>query len=150
MIASAVFAFLHFTAVFGIFVTVFYEFMALSESPTVAEARKIQTCDRLYGLFAMVLLVVGFLRVLYFEKGREFYFSNPFFHAKLTLFVLVGLLSIYPTIRFIKWGAQTKLGQPPVLAAGEFRKIRMVLHIELALLLGTALCASLMARGVGL
>ena len=97
-----------------------------------------------------MLLVVGFIRVLYFEKGREFYFSNPFFHAKLTLFVLVGLLSIYPTIRFIKWGAQTKLGRPPVLAAGEFRKIRIVLHIELALLLGAALCASLMARGVGL
>ncbi len=150
MIASAVFAFLHFTAVFGIFVTVFYEFMALSERPTVAEARKIQMCDRLYGIFATMLLVVGFIRVLYLEKGREFYFSNPFFHAKLTLFVLVGLLSIYPTIRFIKWGAQTKLGQPPVLAADEFKKIRMVLHIELALLLGAALCASLMARGIRL
>jgi putative membrane protein len=150
MIASAVFAFLHFTAVFGIFVTVFYEFLALSESPTLAEARKIQMCDRMYGIFATVLLVVGFLRVLYFEKGREFYFSNPFFHAKLTLFVLVGLVSIYPTIRFIKWGAQTKAGQPPVLVAGEYRKIRMALHIELVLLLGTALCASLMARGVGM
>jgi putative membrane protein len=150
MIASAVVAFLHFTAVFGIFVTVFYEFLALSESPTLADARKIQVCDRMYGIFATVLLVVGFLRVLYFEKGREFYFSNPFFHAKLTFFVLVGLVSIYPTIRFIKWGAQTKLGQPPMLAAGEYRKIRMALHIELVLLLGAALCASLMARGIGM
>jgi len=150
MIASAVFAFLHFTAVFGIFATVFYEFLALGETPTLAEARKIQMCDRMYGISAMVLLVVGFIRVLYLEKGREFYFHNPFFHAKLTLFVLVGLVSIYPTIRFIKWGAQTKLGQPPQLAAGEYRKIRMALHIELVLLLGAALCASLMARGVGL
>jgi len=35
-------------------------------------------------------------------KGSAFYFGNPFFNAKMALFVLVGLISIYPTVRFIK------------------------------------------------
>jgi putative membrane protein len=113
MTTSATFAFLHFLAVFGIFATVFFEWQAMSGTPTFAEARRIQLCDRWFGIFAGLVLVVGFLRVYYFEKGKAFYFSNPFFNAKLTLFLLVGLLSIYPTIRFIKWGAQTKQGLAP-------------------------------------
>jgi putative membrane protein len=150
MINSALFAFLHFLAVFGIFATVFFEWQTKSRTPTHAEARRIQVCDRWFGIFAAVVLEVGFLRVFYFEKGQAFYFSNPVFHAKLTLFVLVGLLSIYPTVRFIKWGAQTKHGLAPVVPAAEYARIMLMLRAELVLLLGMALCASLMARGVGL
>jgi putative membrane protein len=98
----------------------------------------------------MTLLVVGFLRVYYFEKGSKFYFSNPVFDAKLVLFALVGIVSIYPTIRFIRWGAQTRRGEAPTVAAQEYRQIMMSLSAELVLLLGTALCASFMARGIGL
>lgn len=150
MIVSALFAFLHFLAVFGIVCTVFLEWQTMSRTPTHAEARRIQVSDRWFGVFAVVVLVVGFLRVFYFEKGKAFYAASPFFHAKLTLFVLVGLLSIYPTIRFIRWGAQTKQGLAPVVSAIEYRRIMLMLRLELVLLLGMALCASLMARGVSL
>lgn len=150
MLVPALFAFLHFAAVFGIAATLFYEWLALSPTPSVDEARRIQLADRWYGICAGVVLVVGGLRVFYFEKGATFYLRNPAFHAKLTLFVLVGLLSIYPTIRFIKWGAQTRQGLPPLLSGDEFKRIRWMLRAELLLLLGVALCASLMARGIGL
>ena len=146
---SALFAFLHFVAVFGIFAAVVVQWQTMSPAPSLAEARRIQTSDRLYGIFAVVVLVVGFLRVYHFEKGKAFYASNPFFQAKLMLFLGVGLLSIYPTIRFLKWRAQTRQGLAPVLAANECKSIVAVLGIELLLLLATALCASLMARGVG-
>lgn len=150
MTISALFAFLHFAAVFGIVATIFLEWQTMSPSPTLAEARRLQRCDRWYGIFAVVVLVVGALRVFYFEKGLAFYIRNPFFNAKLGLFVLVGLLSIYPTIRFIKWSAQTRQGLAPVVSQGEYRNIMMVLRIEVVLLLGVALCASFMARGIGL
>jgi putative membrane protein len=149
MTTGAAFAFLHFLAVFGIFCTVFLEWRTMSRTPSLAEARRIRIADRWFGIFAGVVLVVGFLRVYYFEKGHAFYAANPFFRAKLTLFVLVGLLSIYPTLRFIKWGAQTKEGRAPVVAQGEYRWIVAILRGELILLLAMALCASLMARGVG-
>lgn len=150
MVANTLFAFLHFVAVFGIFATLFLEWQTISRNPTCAEARRIQECDRWYGIFAMMVLAVGFLRVFYFEKGFAFYSTNLFFYAKLALFILVGLLSIYPTIRYIKWRPQTSVGQPPVIPEPEYRRIVMLLRIELILLLGVALCASLMARGVGL
>ena len=34
----------------------------------------------------------------------------------MALFVLVGLISIYPTVRFIKWRAQTRQGAAPVVS----------------------------------
>ena len=150
MVISAIFAFLHFLAVFGIFATLFLEWQTMSPAPTHAEARRIQRCDAWFGIAAAGVLVVGALRVFFFEKGPAFYLSNPFFHAKLTLFVVVGLLSIYPTLRFLKWREQTRQGLAPNVSADEYRRIMIMLRAELALLLGVALCASLMARGVGL
>lgn len=150
MTAGALFAFLHFVAVFGIFATVFLEWQTMSPAPSLAEARRIQRCDRWYGLFAMLLLVVGFLRVYFFEKGSKFYFANPVFDAKLVLFVLVGIASIYPTLRFIRWGAQTRRGEAPTVTPEEHRRIMLSLRAELLLLLAAALCASFMARGIGL
>jgi len=150
MVTSAFFAFLHFLAVFGVVATVFLEWQTMTPAPSHAEARRIQRCDRWYGMFAMLLVAVGLLRVYFFEKGKAFYFGNPIFNAKMTLFILVGLVSIYPTIRFIKWRTQMRQGAAPVVSAEEYRRIMMSLRAELLLLLATALCASLMARGVGL
>jgi len=53
MTASALFAFLHFVAVFGIFATVFLEWQTMSPAPTLGEAKRMQRCDRWYGLFAV-------------------------------------------------------------------------------------------------
>jgi putative membrane protein len=150
MVINALFAFVHFAAVFGIFSTVFYELLTMSRAPSLAEAQRIQLCDRWYGISAGLVLVVGLLRVWYFEKGPAFYQANGFFHAKMTLFIIVGLLSIYPTMRFIRWRQQTRQGQPPVVSEQEYRRIVLILRTELALLLGMALCASLMARAVGM
>jgi len=150
MTINALFAAAHFIAVFGIVATIFFEWMTISPTPSYIEARRLQLCDRWYGLSAVVILVVGFARVFHFEKGKEFYFANPFFHAKLGLFVLIGLLSIYPTVRFIKWGAQTKQGLPPVVTQHEYKTIKALLSVQLVLLIGMAFCASFMARGIGM
>ena len=64
------------------------------------KSRKLQRIDALFGASAGVLLVVGVLRVFYFEKGAAYYFHSAPFIAKLVLFVAVGLLSIYPTVTF--------------------------------------------------
>ncbi|MDR7375379.1 putative membrane protein [Rhodoferax ferrireducens] len=150
MLTSALFAFLHFAAVFGIFATVFGTWLLLRQAPTCAQARQIQACDRWYGLCAAAVLGVGLLRVFYYEKGAAYYAGNPFFGWKMALFVLVGLLSIYPTVQFIRWGAQTRQGLPPVVSAQQLARLRGLLGLELALLLGVALCAALMAKGVTL
>ena len=43
--------------------------LTMSRTPTLVEAKRLQRCDQWYGLCAVMVLIVGFLRVVYFEKG---------------------------------------------------------------------------------
>src|SRR5208283_3798872 len=97
------FAFLHHAAAFVLFATLFAEMVLLGGELSLQSARRIQIYDMVFGIAASVVLVVGLLRVFYFEKGAEYYFHSAPFIAKMTLFVAVGLLSIYPTLVFLSW-----------------------------------------------
>ncbi len=44
-----------------------------------------------------------------------FYFSNAAFVAKLVLFLAVALLSIYPTVRFMRWPRDSNPAQVPAV-----------------------------------
>lgn len=148
MLTNALIAFAHFAGAFGVAATLFFEWLTFSKTPTLAEARKLQLVDMVYGICAGLVLAAGFARVFYFEKGSDFYFASPFFHLKLTLFVVIGLLSIYPTIKFLGWRKYTGAGQAPMMNEQEYRWIARILHIELALLVLLMLSASLMAKGI--
>ena len=57
--------------------------------------------DVVYGLAGVAILVTGILRVKYFGQGGDFYTGNPVFWIKVSLYILVGLLSLYPTTTYI-------------------------------------------------
>jgi len=98
---SGIMAFLHHLAAFTLTGVIIYEHITFRKDLSLAEARRIQIMDILYGVSAGVLVVVGLLRVFYFEKGAAFYAQNWFFWTKMLGFVLAGAFSIYPTIRFL-------------------------------------------------
>ena len=83
---------------------------------------------------------------VYFEKRRVH--SVPFV-AKLSLFLMVGLLSIYPTMEFLSWRASVKQRQAPAVADRKMRAIRSIIHWELIGVVLIILCAALVAKGVG-
>ena len=145
----ALFAFLHHLAAFTLVSALAVEFILVRDEITMQRARRILAVDAIFGASAGLLLAAGLLRVFYFEKGAAFYFGNAFFLAKLTLFVVVGLLSIYPTREFLSWGKALKAGRVPAVDAGRLGKIRSVMHWELVGVVLVILCAALMARGVG-
>lgn len=149
-LVNGIFAFLHHLAAFAVAACLFYEFMAFDRHLTVPEARRIQTVDLIYGIAAGVVLVVGLLRVFFFAKGAGFYAISPFFWVKMAAFVLVAILSIYPTIRYISWNKALKQNQPPEITEVEFSRIRWLLRLEMVGLVFILLAAPLMARGVGL
>jgi putative membrane protein len=148
MVVNSIVSFLHFVAAFGIVSAVVFQWMTFSRTPSVIEAQRIQLSDRWFGIFAGLILIVGFLRVYYFEKGSEFYFSSPFFLIKLGLFLVIGLLSIYPTVKYLSWRKHTAQKQPPAMSDKEFSTIALILKLELGLLFALMLSASLMAKGV--
>lgn len=147
---SAIMAFLHHLAAFTLTGTILYELVAFRKDLTLAEARRIQRMDIAYGISAGVVLIVGLLRVFYYEKGAPFYAQNLFFWTKMAGFVLVGLLSIYPTIRFVSWAKLISQGQAPQLSDEEVARIRTILRLEIVGLAVIILSAALMARGVGM
>jgi putative membrane protein len=144
---SALFAFLHHVAAFVLFGALFAELMLTKSELTLSNARRVLVADAAYGVSAGVVLAVGFLRVFFFEKGADYYFHNAAFHAKLGLFVLVGLASIYPTLKFLRWRPELRAGRVP--AFPEQRSVRIVIHAELTAIVALILCAALMARGIG-
>lgn len=143
------FAFLHHLTAFALVATLAIELVLLGQKFTLETARKLQVVDRVLGISAGVLLVVGLLRVFYFEKGAAYYFGNGAFHAKLTLFFLAAFLSIYPTVRFISWRKSLKQGQLPDVSDSQWKRMRRIVHIELATIVGILLAAAMMARGIG-
>ena len=116
---------------------------------TLSSARSVLRMDMVYGIAATLLLIVGFVRVFYTEKGEAYYFASGTFLGKLALFIIVALLSIYPTIKFMGWRKALREQRLPDFDAGTRRKVRMLIHIELTLIFVIILLAIMMARGIG-
>jgi putative membrane protein len=147
---SALLAFLHHLLAFALVAAVVYEFIAYRKGLTIEEARRIQRADILYGISAGLLLIVGLLRVLYFEKGPAFYSQSPFFWVKMNAFLVVGLLSIDPTIRYLRWNRILRENRAPEIPDNEFKRTRLLLTLEVIGLSVILFAAALMARGIGI
>jgi putative membrane protein len=146
---SALFAFLHHLAAFALVAALALEFVLIKSELSAGTARKLQIADAVFGASSGLVLILGLLRVFFFEKGAAYYFHSAPFIAKLVLFLAVGLLSIIPTIEFLSWSKVLRQGQVPSLSAEKQRKLRAVMHLELVGVVLILLCAALVARGVG-
>ena len=148
MTAAVTAAFIHHIAAFLVFATLMLELVLLRNELTLSSARSIVRMDMVYGIAATVLLIVGFVRVFHTEKGSAYYFASGSFLLKLTLFVVVGLLSVYPTVQFLRWRKTLREQRVPELADGTRRRIRLLIHVELTLIAVIILMAIMMARGL--
>jgi putative membrane protein len=146
---SALFAFLHHFAAFTLVSALAIEHVLVREALTLQSARRLRTTDSVFGIAAGVLLAVGLLRVAHFEKGAAYYFHDAFFIAKLSLFLVVGLLSILPTIEFISWRKALERGEVPSVAPQRMRLLRRLIHAELGCVVLILFCAAFMAKGMG-
>jgi putative membrane protein len=144
---TVLFAFLHHVAAFTLVGALAVEFVLIKQEFNIATARRLAVTDAVLGASAGVLLVAGLLRVFYFEKGAAYYFHSHAFLTKFSLFVIVALLSIVPTIEFLSWRKALKAGQAPPVAAPKLKRLRMIIHIELAAVVIILLCAAIMAKG---
>lgn len=137
--------YVHFVSIFGIVSTLVAEHLLLKPSLNRAEIGRLSRIDGVYGLAALTLLGAGLILWLGgFGKPAEFYAKNWIFHLKLTCFIAIGLLSIYPTVFFLK---QRK--GDPAEEVNIPNSIFWMLRIELVLLFVIPLLAGLMSRGIG-
>jgi putative membrane protein len=150
MLTTALMAFMHHLLAFALTACLVYEFIAYRRNMGIAEIRRIQQVDLMYGISAGLLLLVGLLRVFFFEKGVNFYMNNPFFWVKMGAFLLLGLLSIDPTIRFIRWNRTLRQNEVPEISETEYKRTRTLLWLEMTGIAVILLAAPMMARGIGM
>lgn len=102
--------------------------------------------DAMYGVAALLILAIGALRVRYGVKGADYYLHNPWFWAKLGTFAAIGLLSLVPTLRLLRWRRQARLQPTWSPNAAQVRTLQRLIGVELGLLAVLVVLAAAMAR----
>jgi hypothetical protein len=93
------FAFLHHVAAFTLVSALAVEFVLIRQELTLTSARRLPIVDAVLGVSAGLLLIVGLLRVFYFEKGE------------VVAYVGVAVSGIIPQAP-VKWKRLIKLVDP--------------------------------------
>jgi putative membrane protein len=147
MLSTVILPWVHYVAVFVMIGALMVQMYLLKLSTVPDAVRSIARVDRIYGVAALLVFVTGLLRVWHGGKGADYYWHNGAFHGVIGLFILAALVSIVPTLRFIRWRKAVDAGALP--AEGEARKTRMLVHVELSLIFIVALLITMVAKGYG-
>ena len=113
-----------------------------------AVVERLARVDLLYGISAALMLVTGLARTWWGMKGTAWYWSQPLLHAKVTLFVVIALMSIVPTLRFLRWRRDLRAhGTLPSQEA--VRGTRRLVMVEAHIMAVIPLLALFLAPGGG-
>ena len=113
---------------------------------SAAVVERLVRLDVIYQITAAALLASGLVRIFWGIKGASWYLTQPMLHLKITLFVVMLLLSIAPTLAFRRWRRAVRAsGALP--AAAEVRQARRLIMVQSHLLPVVAVIAVFWARG---
>jgi putative membrane protein len=140
-------AYLHFIAIIGTASLLTTEAVLCRPGIQGDFLHRLKFVDIAYFSFAIAALLTGAMRLFWGAKGRDFYLTNPIFHAKFSLFILVALLSILPTVRFIQWSRSAHSDARYAPAAAAVARVRGFLLLELMVLAAIPLLATLLGHG---
>ena len=117
-----------------------------SEWMNAAVVERLVRLDVIYGAAALVMIGSGLARLLWGIKGVSWYVSQPLFHIKITIVVVMAILSIWPSIMFRRWrrNLQASGALPDEL---EVKKVRRLVMIQSHVLPVVAVIAVFWARG---
>ena len=139
----------HHLLIFALAGIIAYEFAVVRQSMTAADIMRVGSVDLWYGILAGLILIVGFTRAVFAAKGWDYYSHNHFFWAKIGTFALVGILSIWPTIQFIRWRNALKKDPAAMPSPGAVATARRFIWAEVILFALIPVFAAAMARGFG-
>lgn len=147
--AHSLVVYLHYLSIFLLFALLSIEHVQFKLPLDLRRARNLIITDLAYGVCAGLVLFTGLARVLWYGKGLDYYLGNSLFHAKVGLFIVIGLISVVPTFVFLNWRNSLQAGDVPSVSARQAKLVTGVIRLELLLLLIIPLLAVLMARGHG-
>ena len=149
MTLEAILSYLHLLAILTMVVFVASEAaLCRAQWLNAAVVERLAKVDRIYGIAALAVLATGVTRTLLGVKGTAWYWSNPLLHMKLTLFVVVGVISIFPTLTFLRWRKAVRAdGSLPNEA--QIARARRLVMVQAHIIAVIPLLAVFLARGYG-
>ncbi|MDG4881096.1 DUF2214 family protein [Mesorhizobium sp. WSM4884] len=139
----------HHLLVFSLAGIIGAEFVLVRGELEATTLKRLAGIDRHYGIIATLIVVVGICRVFFGLKGWEFYVYNWVFWAKMVAFIIVGLLSIIPTVRIIAWNRQASGNPSFSVPAAELASVKNYVRAEGFIFLLIPVFAAAMSRGYG-
>ena len=146
---DALFAYLHYTAIFLLFAFLVVQLILVRGPLDLRTVRLLGRMDIWYFSSAGAALATGFLRATLGAKGPDFYFNAWPIYAKIALFLAVGIISVKPTLTFIQWRRAFEKDAAWQVPADEQARIRRLIMIEVHLAALIPVFAVIMARGLG-
>lgn len=143
------FAIGHHVLIFALAAVIAFEVGVVKPGLTAKDIARVGKADAWYGILAVLILVVGFARAVFAAKGWDYYSHNHFFWAKIGAFALVGLLSIQPTVQYIRWRRALKADPSFLPGDGAIQTVRRFLWLEVFFFAWIPIFAAAMARGYG-
>lgn len=141
------FAFLHLLALGIGLGAIWARRRALREAPSPDMLRRVFYADHLWAMAGLLWLVTGLVRAFgSLDKGSEYYLAQPFFHAKLGLFVVILALEVAPMAALIRWRIQNRRGLP--VDTTKAKAYAAISAIQAGLLIVIAGLAVAIARGM--
>ncbi|MGJ7522989.1 DUF2214 family protein [Variovorax sp. LT1P1] len=149
MTFEAILAYLHLLAILTMVVFISSEAaLCRVQWLNAAVVERLAKVDRVYGIAAIMVLLTGVARTVWGVKGTSWYWTNPLLHVKLTLFIVVGVISIFPTLTYLRWRKALRAnGALPT--ENDIQKTRKLVMVQAHLIALIPLVAVFLARGFG-
>jgi len=146
---DAALAYLHFIAIFTLFGFLTAEAVLIRRTLDREGVRLLGRVDLWYFGSAIAVLATGIARMSLGAKGTDFYLSAWPIYVKLGLFLVVGTMSVYPTLAFIRWRRELGHDHAWTLPPPQQRTMRRMVMIEIHLAALIPAVAVVMSRGLG-
>ncbi|RYF34400.1 MAG: DUF2214 family protein [Comamonadaceae bacterium] len=149
MTLEAILAYLHILAILTMVVFISSEAaLCRVQWLNAAVVERLARIDMVYGIAAIAVLATGIARTAWGVKGTSWYWTNPLLHVKLTLFIVIGVISIFPTLTYFRW-RKTLRSSGALPPEAEIKKTRKLVIVQAHLIVLIPLVAVFLARGFG-
>lgn len=149
LLLDAALSFAHFAALLVMTGALSAELFVLRLGPSAPVLRLLARIDMFYGISSGLLIAAGVSRVFFGLKDASYYGESHTFWAKMATFLVIGLLSGWPTMKFIQWRRTSAADESFAPPEAQWKTAKRIVMIEAHLLVLVIIFAALMARGIG-
>ncbi|MFO0500474.1 MAG: DUF2214 family protein [Pseudomonadota bacterium] len=135
-----IFTYLHILSIISLVSLLTSEFFIIKNPIDDKILRLLKKIDLYYGILAGLVLATGLARI-FLEKGLEYYIHSYVFWLKMMLFIIIGSISLLPTLLFIKAKAGADID------AAQYIRLKKAILLQIMIVPFVVLCAIYMARG---